>query len=383
MIQRVLAERLITYSKQYPIITITGPRQSGKTTLVRRLFADHTYVSLEDLDNRAYAKEDPRGFLKQYAQGAIIDEAQNAPDLFSYLQTEVDLNPKAGRFILTGSQQFEMMERITQSLAGRTAIARLLPLSIEELLPNLLGETINDCLYTGFYPAIYDRSLNPSETYSFYVNTYLERDVRSLLGIQDLSQFEIFLRLCAGRVGQLVNFSSMSAEVGVSYKTIQAWLSVLEASYIVKRVQPWHANLKKRLVKSPKLYFYDVGLAAYLIGIQNADQLQAHPLRGALFENMMVAEAFKQQYNHGHTQPLSFFRDSQGNEVDLLIETGAGLNAYEIKSAQTIGSDFFKGLNYLQKLKVPIAETNLIYGGDETRTQSGHKVQSWRTVDFG
>ena len=238
MILRALAERLITYSKQYPIITITAPRQSGKTTLVRQLFADHAYVSLEDLDNRTYAKEDPRGFLKQYGQGAIIDEAQNAPDLFSYLQTEVDLNPEAGRFILTGSQQFEIMERITQSLAGRTAIARLLPLSIEELLPDLLGETINDCLYTGFYPAIYDRSLNPSETYSFYVNTYLERDVRSLLGIQDLSRFEIFLRLCAGRVGQLVNFSSMSAEVGVSYKTIQAWLSVLEASFIIKLLPP-------------------------------------------------------------------------------------------------------------------------------------------------
>ena len=383
MIQRALAEKLLLYAKQYPIITLTGPRQSGKTTLVRQLFADHAYVSLEDLDNRAYAKEDPRGFLKQYSQGAIIDEAQNAPDLFSYLQTEVDRTPDAGRFILTGSQQFEMMERITQSLAGRTAIARLLPLSIEELLPNLLGETINECLYTGFYPAIYDRRLNPSETYGFYVNTYLERDARSLLGIQNLSQFEIFIRLCAGRAGQLVNFSSMSAEVGVSYKTIQAWISVLEASYIVKRVQPWHANLKKRLVKSPKLYFYDVGLAAYLIGIQNADQLQVHPLRGALFENMMIAEAFKQQYNNGGSQPLSFFRDSQGNEVDLLIETGAGLNVYEIKSAQTIGSDFFKGLDYLQKLNVPIAQTNLIYGGDGSRTQSGHTVQSWRTVNFG
>ena len=180
-----------------------------------------------------------------------------------------------------------------------------------------------------------------------------------------------------------MNFSSISAEVGVTYKTIQAWLSVLEASYIVKRVRPWHANLKKRLVKSPKLYFYDVGLAAYLIGIQNAEQLQAHPLRGALFENMMVAEAFKQQYNHGQSQPISFFRDSQGNEVDLLIETGAGLRAYEIKSAQTIGSDFFKGLNYLKKLKVPIAETHLIYGGDENRIQSGHTIQSWRNVDFG
>ena len=216
MIARTLAKSLIAYSKQYPIITVTGPRQSGKTTLVRQLFTDHAYVSLEDLDNRAHAKEDPRGFLKQYGEGAIIDEAQNVPALFSYLQTEVDLNPKSGRFILTGSQQFEMMERITQSLAGRTAIARLLPLSIKELLPDLLGTTINDCLFTGFYPAIYDRNLNPSETYQFYTNTYLERDARSLLGIQDLSQFEIFLRLCAGRVGQLVNFSSISADVGVT-----------------------------------------------------------------------------------------------------------------------------------------------------------------------
>jgi predicted AAA+ superfamily ATPase len=382
MIPRSIASQLVGYAKQYPILTITGPRQSGKTTLVRELFKDHAYVSLEDLDNRSYAKGDPRGFLAHYSEGAILDEAQNCPSLFSYLQTEVDLRPKAGRFILTGSQQFEMMERITQSLAGRTAIARLLPLSLGELCSEGVEKTINDYLYTGFYPAIYDRGLNPSETYSFYANTYLERDVRSLLSIQDLSQFETFLQLCAGRVGQLVNFSAMSAEVGVSYKTIQAWLSVLEASYIVKRVQPWHANLKKRLVKSPKLYFYDVGLAAYLMGIQNADQLQAHPLRGALFENMMVAEAFKQQYNHGQSQPISFFRDSQGNEVDLLIETGVGLRAYEIKSGQTIGSDFFKGLDYLKKLNVPIVGTHLIYGGEENQIRSNHKVQSWRTANF-
>lgn len=206
--------------------------------------------------------------------------------------------------------------------------------------------------------------------------------MRSVLGVSDLSRFDVFLRLCAGRVGQLLNTSSLGSEVGVSHNTIRSWLSVLEASFIVKLLQPWHANLKKRLVKSPKLYFYDVGLAAYLIGIQNADQLQAHPLRGALFENMMVAEAFKQQYNHGQSQPISFFRDSQGNEVDLLIETGAGLRAYEIKSAQTIGSDFFKGLDYLKKLNVPIASTHLIYGGEENQIRSSHKVQSWRTADF-
>ena len=382
MIPRTLTPELKDYTKQYPIITVTGPRQSGKTTLVRSVFPNHAYVTLEDLDTRREAIEDPRGFLQRYSKGAIFDEAQNVPDLFSYLQTEVDERPEPGRFILTGSQQFEMMERVTQSLAGRTAIARLLPLSLQELLVSKETIALNDCLYSGFYPAIHNRELNPSKALAFYISTYLERDVRSVLGVTDLSRFDIFLRLCAGRAGQLLNTSSLGSEVGVSHNTIRSWLSVLEASFIIKLLPPWHAKLKKRLVKSPKLYFYDVGLAAYLIGIQNADQLQAHPLRGALFENMMVAEAFKQQYNHGHSQPLSFFRDSQGNEVDLLIETGAGLNAYEIKSAQTIGSDFFKGLNYLQKLKVPIAETNLIYGGDETRTQSGHKVQSWRTVDF-
>lgn len=382
MIPRILSNELKDCAKQYPIVTVTGPRQSGKTTLVKSLFPDHAYVSLEDLDRRTAAINDPRGFLAQYQAGAIFDEAQNAPDLFSYLQTEVDLNPEAGRFILTGSQQFEMMERVSQSLAGRTAIARLLPLSITELKTAGIPLDINNQLYSGFYPAIYDRSLNPSKALAYYISTYVERDVRSVLGITDLSRFDTFLRLCAGRVGQLINLSNLGSEVGVSHNTIRSWISVLEASFVVKRLQPWHSNLKKRLVKSPKLYFYDVGLAAYLIGIQNADQINAHPLRGALFENMIVAEAFKQQFNHGKSQQISFFRDSQGNEVDLLMETGAGLNAYEIKSGQTIGSDFFKGLDYLKKLEIPIAETTLIYGGDESRTQSDHKVIGWRDVSF-
>ncbi|MGJ8637794.1 MAG: ATP-binding protein [Opitutaceae bacterium] len=382
MIPRTLTAELKDYAKQYPIVTVTGPRQSGKTTLVRSIFPNHAYVSLEDLDRRREAIEDPRGFLAQYREGAIIDEAQNVPDLFSYLQTEVDQRPEPGRFILTGSQQFEMMERVSQSLAGRTAIARLLPLSLQELQATRKTIDLNSFLHSGFYPAIHDRELNPRKALAFYISTYLERDVRSVLGVTDLSRFDIFLRLCAGRAGQLLNTSSLGSEVGVSHNTIRSWLSVLEASFIIKLLPPWHANLKKRLVKSPKLYFYDVGLAAYLIGIQNAEQLQAHPLRGCLFENMMIAEAFKQQYNKGQSDVLSFFRDSQGNEVDLLIETGAGLRAYEIKSAQTIGSDFFKGLNYLNKLGVPIAETNLIYGGDESRTQSGHKIQSWREANF-
>lgn len=382
MIPRILSTELKDYARQYPIVTVTGPRQSGKTTLVRSVFPSHTYVSLEDLDKRMAAIDDPRGFLNRYQAGAIFDEAQNAPDLFSYLQTEVDLNPKAGRFILTGSQQFEMMEHISQSLAGRTAIARLLPLSITELKDSGTPLNLNDCLYSGFYPAIHDRKLNPSKALAFYISTYLERDVRSVLGINDLSRFNTFLRLCASRAGQLINLSSLGSEVGVSHNTIRSWLSVLEASFIIKLLQPWHANIKKRLIKSPKLYFYDVGLAAYLIGIQTADQLNAHPLRGALFENMLIAEAFKQQYNHGKSQAMSFFRDSQGNEVDLLIETGMGHTVYEIKSAQTIGSDFFKGLDYLKKLKIPINETTLIYGGSENYTQFSHKIQSWQDANF-
>ena len=383
MIHRILSDELKDYAKQYPIVTVTGPRQSGKTTLVRSVFPYHAYVSLEDLDKRTAAINDPRGFLNQYQSGAIFDEAQNAPDLFSYLQTQVDLNPQTGRFILTGSQQFEMMERVSQSLAGRTAIARLLPLSIKELRDTGTTLNLNSCLYSGFYPAIHDRQLNPSKALAFYISTYLERDVRSVLGITDLSRFNIFLRLCASRVGQLLNLSSLGSEVGVSHNTIRSWLSVLEASFIVKLLQPWHANIRKRLVKSPKLYFYDVGLAAYLVGIQTADQLNAHPLRGALFENMLVAEAFKQQFNQGKSQAMSFFRDSQGNEVDLLIETGTGQTAYEIKSAQTINSDFFKGLDYLQKLKLPIVKTTLIYGGNENYTQSGHQIQSWLDAAFG
>ena len=341
MIEREITGRLTTLFRQYPFVTVTGPRQSGKTTLCRTTFPNLKYVNLEAPDQRDFAESDPRGFLSRLGEGAIIDEVQHVPALLSYLQVLADEIGRNGLFVLTGSEQFSLSRAISQSLAGRTALLRLLPFSLAERQRTGASDSIDDLIYSGFYPRILDHGLDPRQALGDYFETYVERDVRRLGEIRNLSSFRRFVRLCAGRVGQLVNLSSLGSDAGVSHTTVRKWLTVLEAGYVIFQLPPFHANIRKRLVKSPKFYFYDVGLASYLIGIQNADQVTTHPLRGALFENLVVAEALKHRFNRGRDFNLSFFRDSRGLECDLLYETGRGIHAIEIKSGATVASDYF------------------------------------------
>ncbi len=327
-IPREAEARLQHFASGYPVVVVTGPRQSGKSTLVRHAFPEHRYVSLEDLDQREFAESDPRGFLNQFTEGAILDEVQRCPALFSYLQTRVDELNRPGEFILTGSQQFGLLSGITQSLASRAALLTLLPGKISGKLDKIL--------FDGAFPPIFDRGLEPHPWYGNYVRTYLERDVRQLINVQDIGTFQRFLKLCAGRTGQLLNLSSLANDCGITHNTAKAWISVLEASYIVHLLPPHHRNFNKRLVKTPKLYFLDTGLAIWLLGIQNIDQLATHVQRGALFETWVISELLKARYNAGEASNLYFWRDRSGHEVDLLVDHGIHLSPLEIKSGQTI-----------------------------------------------
>jgi len=380
MIPRTLMPVLKQLAGQYPVVTVTGPRQSGKTTLCRSSFPDKPYVNLESPDTREFASSDPRGFFASYPDGAILDEVQRVPQLLSFLQPIVDEHHVPGQFILTGSQQFEVMTTISQSLAGRTALLKLLPLSMEELAGAGIQPGIDSLLLKGFYPRIYDAGLNPTQALGDYLETYVERDIRQLINIKDLALFEKFVRLCAGRTGQLLNLHSLGNDVGISHTTARSWLTLLEASYVVFLLQPWHTNISKRQVKTPKLYFHDVGLAAYLLGAESELHVNRHPLRGNLFENLVVIEALKYRYNRGRRNNLHFWRDAKGSEVDLVIEAGSDVVPVEIKSGATISEDFFKGLrSFSARLPAPPAACALVYGGTERHQRSD--VSVWRAGD--
>ena len=378
MIDREITSSLLRLFRQYPFVTVTGPRQSGKTTLCRTALPDLPYVNLEAPDQRAFAESDPRGFLSRFDGGAVIDEVQHVPPLLSYLQVIADDTGRNGLFALTGSEQLRLSDAISQSLAGRTALLRLLPFTVAERRRAGANGGIDDVLHSGFYPRIHDHGLDPAQALGDYFETYVERDVRRLGEVNNLSAFRRFVRLCAGRVGQLLNLSSLGADAGVTHTTARSWLSVLEAGYVVFQLQPFHANVRKRLVRSPKLYFYDVGLASYLVGIERASQIATHPLRGALFENAVVAETLKHRFNRGLRANVSFFRDSRGLECDLLYETGRGVAAIEIKSGATVASDYFTSLNRVADLLPDVSSRTVVYGGAESQSRSNAEV-----VPFG
>lgn len=369
-------------ASQYPVITVTGPRQSGKTTLCQQAFRNKPYANLERPDTRDFARNDPKGFLAQYADGAVIDEIQRVPELLSWIQVEVDEKKQMGQFILTGSHQFELSREISQSLAGRTALLKLLPLSIAELQAVDAPINIDSLLHKGGYPRIYEQSLDPSMVLGDYFETYVQRDLRELVQLKNLQLFEKFVRLAAGRTAQLLNMQSLASDVGVSGHTINEWINLLEASYIVFRLPPWFANVGKRLIKSPKLYFYDVGLAAWLMGITKEEHLATHPLRGHLFENLVVLEVFKTFYNRGERPNTYFYRDAKGHEADLVLESGDGLRLVEIKAAQSVAGD---AMHPAQKVASILGERvkqlALVYGGNSSQQRSAFEVLPYYSLE--
>lgn len=386
MYKRDLYPFLREKASQYPVVTIIGPRQSGKSTLCRAAFPQYSYVTLEDGDNRHLALQDPRGFFKKYKAPLVIDEIQRAPDLLSYLQTLVDEPGEQPSFILTGSHQLLLMEKVSQTLAGRTYIAKLLPFSHQELLQRESScfSDVDDYLFSGGYPRIYDKNITPNEWMSQYYQTYVERDVRQILNVADLDLFDRFVRLCAGRSGQIWDASSLSKDCGISVPTVTSWLSVLKASFICFTLQPHFRNFNKRLIKNPKLYFYDTGLVCYLLQIKTKEMLQNHPLRGNIFENWVVSEKLKQAYHHGVEPAYYYWRDHKGHEVDLIEDRSTYLYPTEIKSGATFHGDFLKDVNYLNRLQKETLPEGIfgecIYGGDESFEFKGSKIVSWKAL---
>lgn len=379
MIKRKQESVVKKSAKQFPIVGIVGPRQSGKTTLAQTTFKNYQYVSLEDLDMRDFATRDPRKFLETYSGNVIFDEIQNTPELFSYIQSHTDKAKIPGQYILTGSQHFSMMESISQTLAGRIALHTLLPLSLDEFNK---GETSSESyvkyLFTGCYPRIYDQNIDPQQFYSNYIQTYIERDVRNIKNVTNLTTFQRFVKLCAGRVGQLLNLSSLANDVGITHNTAASWISLLEASFIVYLHKPYYKNFNKRVTKSPKLYFYDTGLAVSLLGVESEKQLSTHHLIGSLFENMVISEYLKFRFNEGKQNNAYFWRDKTGREIDLLIENERKLYSIEIKSGKTISSDYFSNLNYWQALTGNTSDTSyVLYGGNEKQKRSEATVFNW------
>ena len=379
MINRQLVNAIVALKDKFPIIALTGPRQSGKTTLLKNIFPDYQYISLEDPDYREFAQNDPKGFLKNFSENIIFDEVQRVPHLFSYLQTVVDASGKMGQFILSGSQNFHLLQQITQSLANRVALFKLLPFDFQELkTANLLPSDYSEILIRGFYPALFDRNLPSADFYSNYIETYVQRDVTQLINIRDIRTFRTFLVLCASRVGQLLNLNSLANECGISQPTAKAWLSILESSYILFTLPPYFQNFSKRVVKSPKLYFYDTGLICYLLGVKESKTLIVNALKGNLFENLIVAEQKKQNHHQCHNKELYFWRDTSGHEIDLLIPNITQFDIFEIKASETINSSQFKGMDFVEKISVDkVASKTLIYGGNDNQIRSNYTVKAW------
>jgi uncharacterized protein len=382
--KRVIKIEMDIYKNKYPILALTGPRQSGKTTFLKSQFSDYEYVNLENPDIRNFAIEDPNGFLKQYNKYVIFDEVQRVPHLFSYLQTKVDEDKVMGQYILSGSQNFHLMENITQSLAGRVALFKLLPFDMTEMEEaNWLNENYAVNLQKGFYPAIYDRKIPSNVFYSNYIQTYVERDLSELIQVKDSKQFRNFLSLCAARVGQLINLNALANECGISQPTAKSWVSVLESSYIVYQLQPYFSNFNKRITKSSKLYFYDTGLLCFLLKITDAESVILSSLKGSLFENYVITEFIKKNYHNNLLRDVWFWRDAVGHEVDFIWQKTEKLNLVEIKATETIMQDMFKGLNYFEKLKPELIESkSIIHTGlfDQKRTIGS--VKSWKSIEL-
>lgn len=384
MIKRNLETQLIQAAEKFPVVTLTGPRQSGKSTLCRACFPEHAYVNLESPDVRAFAQQDPRRFLADYPQGAILDEIQRCPELPSYLQGMIDADPVCGRWILTGSQNLAMLSTVSQSLAGRTAVLNLLPLVYQEVcrFPSP-PENLDGLLLAGGYPRIYDQNIAPDQWLGAYMATYIERDVRMISNVGDLAVFQRFVELCAGRTGQLLNLSALAADAGIAQPTAKAWMSILEASYIVLRLPAFSRNLGKRLVKMPKLYFYDTGLACWLLGIRRPEHLRHHPLRGALVETWVVTEIIKHRANQWQRGGVCFYRDRHGTEADIVVELGDKFILAEIKAGQTVTSDMASGI---RKVKTQLeqflpTETVIIYGGQTAQSRGDIKIIPWQQMD--
>ncbi len=383
MFKRTLKTKLLGLSKKFQVITLTGPRQSGKTTLVQAAFPDLPYVSLEEPDLRQIALSDPRGFLANYPEGAVLDEVQHVPELFSYIQSLVD-GDRNIQFVLTGSSNFLLMEKISQTLAGRTAILHLLPFSIAELKSNIPTlERYESLIFKGQYPRIYDRNIAPTDFYPSYIQTYVEKDVRMMKNIGDINTFIRFVQLCAGRTGQLVNYAGLASDAGISPNTAKAWLSILESSYIVYQLSPYHRNFNKRIVKSSKLYFYDTGVACSLLGIRDENQVALHYMKGALFENLVINEYIKTGMHRGERPEIYFWQDSQGKEIDCLLVNGENILPIEIKAGKTISNSYFSNLQYWREIaKKPDDDGFVIYGGEQTISTSSGKFISWRDLEI-
>lgn len=379
---RTIKKEMDIYLTKYPILVLTGPRQSGKTTFLKNQFPTYKYINLENIDNRNYALNDPNGFLAEYDKFVIFDEVQRAPELFSYLQTKVDEDKIMGQYILSGSQNFHLMRNITQSLAGRVALFKLLPFDIQELEQNnWMDNDYSVNLQKGFYPAIYDRNIPSKVFYSNYIQTYVERDLSELIHLKDLKRFRNFISLCAARVGQLLNLNSLANECGISQPTAKSWISVLETSYIVYQLQPFHSNFNKRITKSSKLYFYDTGLLCFLLKIKDSSSIKTSSYKGGLFENYVINEYLKQNYHQNLMLDYWFWRDAVGHEIDFIWQNSEKLNLVEIKASQTIMPEMFKGLSYFEKFNPEIIESKtLVHTGLFNQNRTAGKVLSWKEI---